>query len=440
MKVAIIGGGYAGMAAAVELAAGGIKVTVFEAAKLLGGRARRLDFRDTALDNGLHILIGAYRETLRLMQLVNPNFNSALLRLPLEWNIHREFHFTAARLPAPLHLLIGLLRARGIDWRERFAVMRFVHALRKSDFLTTQDISVELLLKQHEQSEKLCSLLWRPLCVAALNTPSAIASARIFVNVLRESFDSTRDASDVLLARVDLSALFPEPAARFVKSSGGKVLTGRRAIAIDAHESGFTIEAGGQRDSFSHVICALPPHQVNAFLIGITALSETASEIDQLRYQPIHSVWLQYPESIVLPSPMLGFSDGPIHWAFDREKLCGQRGLIGCVISASGAHQDLAHHKFGLIVHQELKRRLGELPDPSWQRVIAEKRATISCTPGVQRPPQVTPLKNFYLAGDYTASDYPATLESAVRSGIICARHILQQTITIEADGLYVSA
>jgi squalene-associated FAD-dependent desaturase len=430
MNVAVIGGGYAGMAAAVALAEHRIPVTVFEAAKQLGGRARRVDYRDTALDNGLHILIGAYRETLRLMRLVNPEFQSTLLRLPLEWNIHREFHFAAARLPAPLHLLIGLLRARGIDLRERFAVVRFVHALRKNDFLMTQDISVELLLKQHEQSAKLCSVLWRPLCVAALNTPPAIASARIFLNVLRDSFDSTREASDVLLARVDLSALFPEPAARFVERNGGKVLPGRRATAIDAHESGFTIEAGGQRDTFSHVICALPPHQVNAFLIGITALSEIAAAIEQLRYQPIHSVWLQYPESVVLPSPMLGFSDGPIHWAFDREKLCGQRGLIGTVISASGAHQELAQDELGLIVHQALKQRLGELPDPLWQRVIAEKRATFSCTPGVQRPPQVTPLKNFYLAGDYTASDYPATLESAVRSGIVCARHILQQTIT----------
>ena len=237
-----------------------------------------------------------------------------------------------------------------------------------------------------------------------------------------------------------MSALFPEPASRFVERNGGKVLPGRRATAIDANATGFTIEAGGQRDTFSHVICALPPHQVNAFLIGITALSEIAAAIDQFRYQPIHSVWLQYPESVVLPSPMLGFSHGPIHWAFDREKLCGQRGLIGTVISASGRYQDLTHDELGLIVHQTLKQRFTKLPDPLWQRVIAEKRATFSCTPGVQRPPQVTPLKNFYLAGDYTASDYPATLESAVRSGVICARHILQQTISPEPNGLYVTA
>ena len=421
MRVAVVGGGYAGMAAAVELAARGITVTVFEAARQLGGRARRVEHRGTALDNGLHILIGAYRETLRLIRLVNPAHQSALLRSPLEWNIHGEFHFSALRLPAPLHLLGGLLRASGLSFAERIAAARFLAAQRLNGFTLERDISVERLLEQHGQSEKLCRVLWRPLCVAALNTPPAIASARVFLNVLRDSLHATREASDLLLARVDLSALFPEPAAAYVRRNGGEVLTGRRVTAIDPVENGFMVEADGQRQTFSHVICALPPHQVNAFLIGITALSELAAAIERLRYQPIHSVWLQYPESIALPSPMLGFSRGLIHWVFDREKLCGQRGLIGAVISAEGAHQDLAQDELGARAHLELRQRLGRLPAPLWQRVIAEKRATFSCTVGLKRPPQATPLRNFYLAGDYTASDYPATLEAAVRSGIRCA-------------------
>ncbi|MBI2226447.1 MAG: FAD-dependent oxidoreductase [Betaproteobacteria bacterium] len=421
MRVAVVGGGYAGMAAAVELAARGITVTVFEAARQLGGRARRVEHRGTALDNGLHILIGAYHETLRLIRLVNPAHQSALLRSPLEWNIHGEFHFSAPRLPAPLHLLGGLLRASGLSFAERIAAARFLAAQRLNGFTLERDISVERLLEQHGQSEKLCRVLWRPLCVAALNTPPAVASAQVFLNVLRESLNAARAGSDLILARVDLSALFPEPAATYVRRNGGEVLTGRRVTAIDPVENGFMVEADGQRQTFSHVICALPPHQVNAFLIGITALSELAAAIERLRYQPIHSVWLQYPESIALPSPMLGFSRGLIHWVFDREKLCGQRGLIGVVISAEGAHQDLGQDELGARAHHELTRRLGRLPDPLWQRVIAEKRATFSCTVGLKRPPQATPLRNFFLAGDYTASDYPATLEAAVRSGIHCA-------------------
>ena len=428
MNVAVIGGGYAGMAAAAILAEQRIPVTVFEAAKLPGGRARRVDFQDTALDNGLHILIGAYRETLRLIRLVNPKHQSALLRLPLEWNIHREFRLAAVALPAPLHLLVGLLLARGVSLGERLAAARFMSALRRMQFTLERDISVALLLKQHGQSEKLCRVLWRPLCIAALNTPPAIASAQVFLNVLRDSLNAARGDSDLLLARVDLSALFPEPAAVFVESNGGNVRLGQRVTAIDAHDAGFMIEAGGEKMDFSHAICALPPHQVNAFLIGITALSEISTTIDALRYQPIHSVWLQYPATINMPAAMLGFGEGPIHWAFDREKLCGQRGLIGAVISASGTHQELTQDELAALVHRKLKQEFGELPDPLWQRVVAEKRATFACTPGLRRPAQVTPLTNFYLAGDYTASDYPATIESAVRSGIVCAQHILRQT------------
>jgi predicted NAD/FAD-dependent oxidoreductase len=239
--------------------------------------------------------------------------------------------------------------------------------------------------------------------------------------VLRDGLNAARGDSDLVLACVDLSALFPEPAAAWITQRGGEVLTARRVTAIDPVENGFTVESDGQHRTFDQVICALPPHQVNAFLIGITALSEIAEAIEQLHYQPIYSVWLQYPASIALPSPMLGLSQGLIHWVFDREKLCGQRGLVGAVISAEGAHQDLGQDELGVRVHHELSHRLGGLPEPLWQRVIAEKRATFACTPGLKRPPQATALRNFFLAGDYTASDYPATLEAAVRSGIRCA-------------------
>jgi len=423
-NVAVIGGGWAGMAAAVELAARNVPVSVFEAGPIPGGRARRVEVNGVALDNGLHILIGAYRDTLRLIELVNPHRAAVLQRLPLDWNIHGEFHLAAQRLPAPLHVLIGLLGASGITWREKLAIAQFMRALKRNRFRLAPDIRVEQLLMQYGQSEKLCRVLWRPLCVAALNTPPTIASAQVFLNVLRDSLYAERGASDILLPRVDLSALFPEPAAAWITRRGGQVRTECRVTAIEPAENSFVIETGGTRETFTHVICALPPHQVNAFLIGITALSETAESIERFEYQPIHSVWLQYPGSIKLPSPMLGFTGGIVHWIFDREALCGQRGLIGAVISASGAHLQLPQDQLAAAVHQDLKRSLGNLPEPAWARVIAEKRATFSCTPGLKRPSQVTPLRNFYVAGDYTESDYPATIETAVRSGMTCARRI----------------
>lgn len=427
MNVAVIGGGYAGMAAAVTLAERRVPVTVFEAAKILGGRARRVDHRDLALDNGLHILIGAYRETLRLMRLVGADPERLLLRLPLTWIIHERFALKAASLPAPFHLLAGLITASGVTLGERLSAVRFMLHMRRQGYTLQQDTSVASLLEEHGQGGRMMSLLWRPLCISALNTPPAIASAQIFLNVLRDSLDAGRGSSDLLLPRVDLSRLFPDPASEYVRANGGAVLTGQRVTGIDENDGAFTVHCADGEHAFSHVVCALPPYHAGAFLIGISALAEVAEAVERLAYQPIYSVYLRYPGEQRLPAPMLGFESALLQWAFDRGVLGGQAGLIGVVISAEGPHQDLAQDELARLVHQELQQQLGTLPDPLWHRVIAEKRATFACTPGLKRPESRTPLRNFLLAGDYVASNYPGTLESAVRSGVAAARLILEK-------------
>src|SRR5262245_23199802 len=146
MNVAVIGGGYAGMAAAVTLAAERVPVTVFETAKTLGGRARRVEHREAALDNGLHILIGAYGETLRLMRQVGADPERLLLRLPLSWQVHRRFSLRAPRLPAPLHLLAGLATARGASLAERLSAARFMARMGGRGYALEQDTSVAALL------------------------------------------------------------------------------------------------------------------------------------------------------------------------------------------------------------------------------------------------------------------------------------------------------
>jgi len=425
MNVAVIGGGYAGMAAAVTLAEQRVPVTVFEAAKTLGGRARRVEHRDLALDNGLHILIGAYAETQRLMRLVGADPDRLLLRLPLAWQVHGKFSLRAATLPAPLHLLAGLLAARGAPLTERLAAARFMLRMRRRGYALQQDVSVSSLLEQHGQGGRMTKLLWRPLCVSALNTPPESASAQVFLNVLRDSLGAARSASDLLLPRVDLSRLFPEPASSYVASRGGSVLTGERVTGIETTGSGFTTRSSGGERGFSHLVCALPPYHAGAFLVGISALADVAEAVERLEYQPIYSVYLCYPGERRLPVPMLGFESALLQWAFDRGALAGQRGVIGAVISAEGAHQDLQQDELARLVHQELQQQLGLLPEPLWHRVIAEKRATFACTPGLRRPETRTPLRNLYLAGDYVASDYPGTIESAVRSGVTAARMIL---------------
>ena len=177
LKVGIIGGGYAGMAAAVALAERGIPVTVFESAKQLGGRARGLMHNDTQLDNGQHLLLGCYRETLRLIELVGGNVGQDFLRLPLQLDLHGHFSLRAPRLPAPLHLLVALLRADSLSWNERMKAIRFMLTLRRIDFHLPKDMTVAELLAQHGQDTGLTLKLWEPLCIAALNTPVRKASA-----------------------------------------------------------------------------------------------------------------------------------------------------------------------------------------------------------------------------------------------------------------------
>lgn len=422
-SVAILGGGYAGMAAAVELAARDFPVTVFEAAPMLGGRARRVTVNDTALDNGLHILIGAYSETLRLIDRVAPKRDS-FLRLPLDLQVHQRFHLRAPKLPAPLHLAWALLTAKGISGADRMAAARFINAMKARRYRIEHDCTVASLLADHAQPVVLIEYLWAPLCVAALNTPVERASAQIFLNVLRDSLGTGRAASDLLLARTDLTALFPKPAADFVRARGGQVEAGAAVDDVMRDGEGFIVQVHGHARRFDRVICAVAPHRASALLAAIPALDNTRRQIDALAYEPIHSVWLQFDGSVRLPSPMIGLAGSPAQWLFDREAICGQRGLIGAVISASEEHVGEAQDTLAKRVVADIERHFGPLPPLQWQRVIAEKRATFSCTPDLARPETATACPGFYLAGDYVAGDYPATIEGAVRSGVAAAGSI----------------
>ncbi|MHB1174119.1 MAG: hydroxysqualene dehydroxylase HpnE [Sulfuriferula sp.] len=418
--VAIIGGGYAGMAAAVTLAQNGIKTTVFEAGKTLGGRARRVMLNDICLDNGQHLLLGAYSETLRLVELVAPA-QTAWLRRPLELHILNGLRLSAPYLPAPLNTLLALLTARGLGASERFAAIRFMLSQRRKHFKLRRDMPVAQLLKLHAQPPALMDKLWAPLCIAALNTPVSIASAQIFLNVLRDSLTRRRSDSDLVFPARDLTALFPQPAAEFVRAHGGNVTTGKTVDAIEKTADGFFLHG----DHFSHVICAVAPHQALRLLDGLGGLNGTRTLIEAFHYQPIATVYLQYPAEVSLAKPMLGLTGGLSQWVFDRGMTHGQHGLLAVVISAEGHHRKLDAALLAQQVDRELRGALGKLPTPHWHKVVVEKRATYSCDAGIKRPTQITALKNFFLAGDYTASEYPATLEAAIRSGVKCAQLIL---------------
>lgn len=429
--VAIIGGGYAGMAAAVTLAAANIPVTVFESAKQLGGRARGVQHHDAQLDNGQHILLGCYHHTLQLIEQVGGNIEHDFLRLPLQLTLHNRFELKAPHLPAPLHLLAGLLSAKGLSFGERLRAARFMLALNRINFTLPHDISVFELLRMHGQGDELIRLLWEPLCISALNTPVHIASAQVLLHVLRDSLNGLRSDSDILLPRIDFTALFPERAAEYVKQHRGTVLTACSIEAIiplgDEIEllTRPTAESTAHTNLFSHVICAASPISAVRLFRTVPQLALIAEQIAAIPHQPIYTVYLQYPKQVRLPHPMLGLDRCFAQWLFDKGQIAGQHGLIAVVISAQGRHQNLEHELLAQKVAQELCEQLGIMEAPVWHKVIAEKRATFSCETNLPRPSHTTELANLLLAGDYTAGDYPATLEGAVMSGSLCARTIL---------------
>lgn len=421
LNVGIIGAGYAGMAAAVALAERGIPVAVFESARQLGGRARGVLHQDTRLDNGQHLLLGCYRETLRLIRQVGGNIEQDFLRLPLQLDLHGEFSLKAPRLPAPLHLLIALLGAQGLSFAERLNAIRFMLKLRRMNFRLPDDMTVAELLAQHAQDADLTLKLWEPLCIAALNTPVKKASAQVLLNVLRDALNRSRADSDMLLPRIDFTELFPQRAAAYIEQRGGRVAIACGVEAILPKDGGFELVTTQGTLTFSHVICAAPPTVAAKLLRPIAGLETVVAQIETLQHQPIYTVYLQYPAHVTLPHPMLGLHQRYSQWLFDKGQISAQPGLLAAVISAEGIHQELSHDELAHKVIGELREEFGIGVSPQWFKVIAEKRATFCCAPGLLRPIQLTPLPRLLLAGDYTAGDYPATLESAVQSGLRCA-------------------
>ncbi|SMC29294.1 squalene-associated FAD-dependent desaturase [Andreprevotia lacus DSM 23236] len=421
--VAVLGGGYAGMAAATALAAAGRKVCVFEAGPVLGGRARRISIDGREIDNGQHLLIGGYTTLLDLMTQVGVAPETAFLRTPMDLRVLPDFHLRCASLPAPLHLALGLLRAKGLSWAERWALIRAVRWAQGRNWRLQADLPAADWLLQQRQPTTLIESFWRPLTVAALNTPLEAASTQVLFNTLRDSLGGARAASDLLFPRLDFSALFPDAAARFVQSQGGEVRLGTTIRGMVRTAGGWQIEG----EHFDAVVCALPPHRLGMALADVGAAQAALAQLTAWDYQPIVTLYLQYAADVALPQPMVGVSSGLAQWVFDRNHTHGMPGLIAVVLSARGAHSALSQQELTQAIAAEMRQWFG-WGEPTWTRVISEKRATFACTPNLPRPANATDDPTLWLAGDYTAGDYPATLEGAVRSGLIAARGIIAAT------------
>ena len=428
MKVAIIGAGWAGLAAAITATQAGHTATTFEATRAYGGRARGLnslikcslpDGTPVTLDNGQHILIGAYTETLQLMRQVGVNPEHTLLSLPMTLQFPDGLGLAFKNWPTPLDALGGIFSARGWTLSDKASLLRAATGWQFKGFTCGDQQSVADLCRS--LTPKVNAELIEPLCVSALNTPADRASAQVFLRVLRDALFGVQGGSRLLLPRVDLSALFPDAAANWLQQHGGQVRLGTRVKNLQPQNGGWLVDG----EAFDAVILATSASDSALALMNSAsiALESVAKKMGQwattcqaLRFEAIATVYA-WAANARLTQPMLALrSNGqqPAQFVFDRGQLGGPPGLLAFVVSAVAGDRATLETQVLAQAEAQLGMTLQVV------QTVVEKRATFACTPALQRPPgQIAP--GLLACGDYVAGPYPATLEGAVRSGMQAA-------------------
>ena len=410
-RVSIIGAGWAGLTAAVAACRKGLEVDLYEATPSLGGRARALtqSYAGQLLDNGQHILIGAYRASLELMRHVGLDPDHLLMRQPLDLRVANGHGLQLPDWPAPWHVLTGVTRAQGWSLNDKWRLLRASLQWQAHAFKCPSDWSVAQLCEQHGLTPRVVAQLIEPLCLSALNTAMHEASASVFLRVTRDALMDGRGSSDVLLPRVDLGALLPGACLAWLQQHGARVHTGCRVTTHDLQHSMWAT-------SSSHpLIVATPPWEAARLLASHQP--DWARQAANLTHRAIATVYLQCHDAgfAGLPRPMMALhasATRPAQFVFCRTQLTNQPGLLAAVVSV--CTQDRS--TLSLQVQQQVQEQLG-LRELSVVQTVIEKRATLACTPRLERPPCAV-SEHVWACGDYVQGPYPSTLEGAVRSAL----------------------
>lgn len=414
-RLTIVGGGWAGLAAAVRATDLGWQVRLLEAAPTLGGRARRIHHQGLMLDNGPHLLIGAYTHTLALMQKLGLDTERLFWRMPLNLRNPQGIGLELPHLPAPWNLLWGITASNALDWRDKLSLLKGAAGWQRDGFACPHGMSVGELCAGLRP--RVLSHLIEPLCVSALNTPMDQACATVFLRVLRDALYSGPGSADFLLPRTDMSTLLPDAALRWLRAQGAHVELGQHQKICPTAE-----------DAGDAVLLACPAWEAARLTQALNPA--WAAQAAQLSHQGIATVYLRSPMAseshgqesdqgpAVLPKPMLALDSGPnapAQFVFDRGAVSGdpaQRGILAAVVSACQGERDPITQS----VKAQIEHQLG-LPDLQVITTVVERRATFSCTPGLVRPgARIGP--GLWACGDHVQGPYPATLEGAVRSGL----------------------
>lgn len=433
MEPVVLGAGVAGLAAGVALAHAGLAPHVIESRPFVGGRVRSFTHSASGdeIDNGQHLLMGCYRETLRLLDLIG-----ARHLVSIQPRLHVEFrdadgtgdHLIAPPLPPPFDVLAGLLRLRGLSLSERYGLLRVAREARRGGASATGETVTEMLVRLR-QSKRACDRLWNPIVVATLNTSPNEASAELFIEVMRRAFLGSGDDSRLVLPRAGLSSLF-EPAVEFIRARGGRVELGRTATHIDRDPLGFRVHVSdGTSISCDRIVSALPSRQASAVLGNLLP-----PLLPPIAMSPIVSIYLWYDRPLASVPEMTALIGTSVQWVFNRRRMMGdgeQPGLLSCTISAADVEAASAADAVIAVADAELRRAFAEIADARLVDaiVLKEKHATFKSLPRMMRPEARTSVTGLYLAGDWTDTHLPATIEGAVQSGFDAATMLIGDSV-----------
>jgi squalene-associated FAD-dependent desaturase len=445
--VLVIGGGFAGLAAAVDLSERGVPVLLLERRNFLGGRAYSFTDKTTGdvIDNGQHLMMGCYHRTRSFLDILGARHKLKFQTNPRVDFLHEHqghASFQCPNWPAPLHLLGGLARLQTLNWRDRFHALRVGFALRQLNGNNNDkrarlaDITVRQWLNQLGQTEQMQSHFWDLVALATLNERPERASADMFARVLDQAFMHTKQDSTMVISRVGLSDLYTTDAQRFIEGHGGQVRLNAAVKQIDFADGraiGVSLE-NGDNIAASAIISATPYFMLKRMLPAELIRRHAAWQaISEFQSAPIVSINVWYDRHVT-DGEFAGLLDSPIEWVFNKNAIAGdsQRATQHLALVISGAHEAAKQTKEDLIAvaHREMRRffpaaRQAQLIHSF---VVREHDATLSHTVGTARlrPAQQTPYPNFFLAGDWTATGLPATIEGAVWSGQECARLVME--------------
>jgi zeta-carotene desaturase len=435
----VIGGGLSGLAAAVELASRGGKVALFEQAPRLGGRCYSYLDEKTGdvVDNGQHILLGAYHNLIRYLTTIGTiQFLKTQSRLSLPFHHPSKGHgmFEIPSLPKPFHLTTGMLKFKLLPFRDRQKLLRIGLALNRWDQQMEKALSaltVEEWLGGLHQSEEARKCFWYPIAISVMNEVPEKACALLFARSLRAAFLGKKSDSVMLIPTVGQTELYVTGAETFLRLRGTELRlnTEVESIEISGSTSAGVRLKSGERIQAKHVISTVPYHSLLKLIPQKFRRERPFADLSAFESSPIISMHLWFDREF-MDEDFLGLIGKEIQWVFNRRKFMTSggegTGYLSCIVSGARSLVDFTKEKLVALALRDIhavypSSRNAKITSSI---VIKEKRATFSPTCQIEplRPSCETPIDNLYLAGDWTNTGLPATIEGAVMSGFAVSR------------------